>query len=206
VIVTRGSFRRYRGPSWWTAQLPWLEVVDCDDGVADFADEVVELELVLDDDVVELAFELELDEVFVAPEPVVADATEVVVPDCVVAAMAPVRASIPATLAAPTKRRDRRAGCGRRRLRPGRPARDRDCGGIWGWGWGCGLGSVIGNSWWVARRGGGLDGPDDRLEPSDEPWDALGGPADFAAAAAARRAPGREPSGREASGRQLVRS
>ena len=122
VIVTRGSFRRYGWASWSAAQLPWLEVVDCDDGVAEVADDVVEFELVLD----------EL--VFVAPEPVVADATEVVVPDWVVAAMAPVRASIPATLAAPTKRRDRRAGCGRRRLRAVRPARAPAWGGDWGWG------------------------------------------------------------------------
>jgi hypothetical protein len=133
VIVTRGSFRRYGWASWSAAQLPWLEVVDCDDGVAEVADDVVEFELLLDDD--ELAFELELDElVFVAPEPVVADATEVVVPDWVVAAMAPVRASIPATLAAPTKRRDRRAGCGRGRLRAVRPARAPGWGGDWGWG------------------------------------------------------------------------
>ncbi|HZP28626.1 MAG TPA: hypothetical protein VFC99_06715 [Acidimicrobiia bacterium] len=88
-------------------QLPWLDVVDCDDGVAADAEAPFELdEPESVDDVLTL----------VAVEPlVVLEATDV--PACVDAAIAPVSASIPTTLAAPTARRERRAGWGRRRLR-----------------------------------------------------------------------------------------
>ena len=110
------------------AQLPWLDVLDDDDdGVAAVADELLELELL---ELVDVLFDelLVLDVLdfvdvplldFVdVPVPVVLDA--LAFPVAVVAAMAPVNASIPATLAAPTTRRVRRAGCGRFRLRVGR--------------------------------------------------------------------------------------
>ena len=97
--------------------------MDCDDGVAPVADEEVAveevelLELFVEvlDDVSDDVVPVELDFVALVPELVVLDATDDVV--CVDAAITPVRASIPATLAAPTTRRDRRAGCGRRRFR-----------------------------------------------------------------------------------------
>jgi hypothetical protein len=99
-------------------QLPWLDVVDCDDGVAAAADELFELELVelVEPDVVpddELDDVAEVVDDFVAE--VVLDATDE--PVWVDDAIAPVRASIPATLTTPAARRERRAGCGRRRLR-----------------------------------------------------------------------------------------
>jgi hypothetical protein len=179
------------------AQLPEVLVVDDEDGVAAAAEELVE-ELL--DELVELVLDVEAPVVAVVPDDATVDdvfvalATDVV-DDWVDAAIAPVSASIPATLATPTARRERRAGWGRRRLAPGRVPRRAPrpgvgtprrgcsrnacsgygCSGTWGSGtWG----SVIGNSW---GRAGAADvaAPDDRARPSDDPGDALGPSADL---------------------------
>ena len=114
--------------------------MDCDDGVAAVADEDVDdvelLELfeeLLDEvpDVVAVVALVALDFVALVPELVVLDATDDVA--CVEAAITPVRASIPATLAAPTTRRDRRAGCGRRRFRGRAGGADPRGFGVVGW-------------------------------------------------------------------------
>jgi len=109
------------------AQLPWLDVLDDDDGVAAVADELLELELLELVELLEVVDELPVLEVpavdvpvdFVDDDPVLVPVVldAVALPVAVVAAMTPVSASIPATLAAPTARRVRRAGWGRRRLR-----------------------------------------------------------------------------------------
>jgi hypothetical protein len=163
-------------------------VVEDDDGVEAVADELVELD-VFEFELVEL-LEFELVELLVPDvvadvvadfvADVVLDATDV--PDWVVAAITPVRASIPATLTAPAARRERRAGCGRRRLRDraaGTGRREDVGSGFWlgsvGW-------SVIGRLLWARSRlgpGSARSGSDDRAEPSDEPWDALGPPTDL---------------------------
>jgi hypothetical protein len=103
------------------AQLPWLDVLDDDDGVAAVADELLELELLeLVDELVDVLDFVDVPLLDFVDVPLLVVLDALAFPVAVVAAMAPVNASIPATLAAPTTRRVRRAGCGRFRLRVGR--------------------------------------------------------------------------------------